>query len=50
MSLNNEPCMARPTFIDLNTVELKNYPFMISLDKCNGCCNAVDELSMEMEI
>ena len=30
--------MVRPTLIDLNPVELKYYPFMISLDKCNGSC------------
>ena len=32
--LNDEPCIVRSTLIDLNPVELKNYPFMISLDKC----------------
>ena len=37
--LNDEPCMIRPTFIDLNHVKLKYYPFMISLDKCTGSCN-----------
>ena len=31
--------MVRPTLIDLNPVELKYYPFMISLDKCTGSCN-----------
>ena len=41
VSLNDEPCMIRPTFIDLNLVELKYYPFMISLDKCNGSCNVL---------
>ena len=25
--------------IDLNPVELKYFPFMVSLDKCNGSCN-----------
>ena len=35
VSLNNETCMARPTLIDLNPVELNYYPFLISLDKCN---------------
>ena len=30
---------------DLNPVELNYYPFLFSLDKCNGSCNAVDELS-----
>ena len=31
--LNDEPCMVRPTLINLNPVELKYYPFMISLNK-----------------
>ena len=44
MSLNNEPCMIRPTLIDLNAIELNYFPFMISLDKCKGSCNAVDDL------
>ena len=39
LPLNDEPCMIRSTFIDLNPVELKYYPFMISLDKCTGSCN-----------
>ena len=34
--LNNEPCLVRPTLIDLNLVELKYYPFIISLDKSSG--------------
>ena len=36
---NDEPCMVRPTLLDFNPVELKYYPFMISLDKCNVSCN-----------
>ena len=32
--LNDKPYMVRPTFIDMNPVELKYYPFMISLNKC----------------
>ena len=27
--------------IDLNPVELKYLPFMVSLDKCNGSCNVL---------
>ena len=27
--------------IDLNLIELKYYPFMISLDTCNGSCNVI---------
>ena len=44
VSLNNEPCMTWPTPIDLNSVELNYYPFVISLNKCNGSCNIVNEL------
>ena len=33
--------MVRLTLIDLNPVELKYYPFMISLDKCNGGFNVL---------
>ena len=39
--LNDEPCMIRPTIIVMNTVELKYYPFMISLDKSTGSCNVL---------
>ena len=35
LSLNDEPCVVRPTLIDLNLVKLKYYAFMVSLDKCN---------------
>ena len=48
VSLNNEPCVTRSFPIDLNHVELKNYPFMISLDKCNGSCNSINLLSMRI--
>ena len=33
--------MVRPTPIDLNSVELKYYPCMISLDKCTESCNVL---------
>ena len=33
--LNDEPCMIRPTLIDLNPAELKYYPLKVRLDhKC----------------
>ena len=44
MSLSNEPCMTRYTLIDLNSIELNYYPFIISLDKCNSSCNAINDL------
>ena len=48
VSLNNEPCMTRPTLIGLNPIELKYYPFMVRLDKCDGSCNVVDDLSTKI--
>ena len=39
---NDEPCIDRPTIIIyLNPVEHRNYPFMISLNKCTGSCNVL---------
>ena len=37
--LNDEPCIVRPTLIELNPVELKYYPFLISLNKFTGSYN-----------
>ena len=46
--LNNEPCMTRTFRINSNPVELKYYPFMISLHKCSGSCNSVNDLSIKI--
>ena len=48
VSLSNEACMVRHTLIELNPIELNYYQFMFSLDKCNGSCNAVDDLSAKI--
>ena len=45
VSLNNEPCLDRPTLFDLNSNEFHYYPFRVSLDRCNESCNTVDDLS-----
>ena len=50
MSLSNDPCMFRPTLIDLNFIELHYYPFMISLDKCKGSYDDVDGSSMKIYV
>ena len=45
LPLNNEQHLLilrlRPTHIALNPVELKYYPFMISLDKFSGSCTVL---------
>ena len=33
--------MVRPTFTDMDAVELKYYPLMIILSKCTGRCNVL---------
>ena len=38
--------MIWPFLNELNPVELNYYPLMISLDKCNGSCNSLDDLPM----
>ena len=35
--------MIRPTLVNLNPVELTYYPFMTSLDKCNGSFDSVND-------
>ena len=35
VSLNNEPCMVRPTLSGLNPVELNCHSFKINVDKCS---------------
>ena len=39
--LNDEICLVRPTVIDLNPVESKYYPIMITLNKCTGSCKVL---------
>ena len=41
MSLNNEPYMTRLTLIDLKPVKFHYFPFMNSLDKCDGSSTKV---------
>ena len=39
--LNDEPCMVRRTIFDMNPVDPKHYPFMISLNKYSRSCNVL---------
>ena len=48
VSVNNEPCIVRPTLIDLNPVAFNYYPIMIRLNKCNESCNAAVDLSAKI--
>ena len=48
VSLNKEPYMVRPIFIDLNPLELNYYQFIISVDICGGRCSSFDDLSLKI--
>ena len=45
ISLNNKPCLARRTFIDLNSDQLLYYPFVVILYRYDGICNTLDDIS-----
>ena len=49
ISLSNQLGMAGPTLIYLNPNEcnqrLSYYPFMVNLDRCNGICNTINDIS-----
>ena len=49
ISLSNQPCMTRPTLIDLNPDEcnqgFRYYQFMIILDRYSRSCNTLDDPS-----
>ena len=43
ISLNNWPSQIRPTLVDINSNETLFDPFTVSIDKCGGSCNAIDD-------
>ena len=47
-SMNNQQCKVRPTLIDFNLDELYYYSFIISLDRCDGNCNTIEDTSGRM--
>ena len=50
--MNNQPCTTRATIIDLNphkyNQRLCYYPFKVSLDRCNGSFNTLDDPSSKI--
>ena len=44
VSLNNRPCQARLTFVNINSNEPLYYPFTVSVDKCGESCNTMANL------
>ena len=48
LSLNNEACIIRSVFTDLNLDDLNYYQFMVSLDKYTESCNVANGLSTKI--
>ena len=43
VSINNQPCMVRPKFVDLSPDELYYFLSIISLDRFYESCHTVDD-------
>ena len=41
--VDNHPCQARPTLVDINSDETLFYQFAVSVNKCGGSCNTIDD-------
>ena len=52
ISLDNKPYIIRPTLIDLNPDECNqrwcHYSFAVSLGRCSGSCNTLDDSSIRI--
>ena len=40
--MKNQQCKVKPTLTELDFDELHYYPFIISLGRCDGSCNTVE--------
>ena len=43
VSLNSHPCQARSTLVTINSDETLFYPFFVSVSKCGGSGNTIDD-------
>ena len=43
ISMNNQKCQIRSEMINVNTNEPIFYPYSITINKCKGSCNAIND-------
>ena len=43
VSMNNQECKIRPEIINVNTNETVFYPYSITINKCKGNCNTIND-------
>ena len=47
VTLNNRPCHAIPTLVNINSDGTLFYPFTVSVNKCGGNSNIIDDPYLE---
>ena len=48
ISMNNQPCKARPEIVNVSTKYPVFYPFSIRTNKCSGNCNNINDPSAKI--
>ena len=43
ISMNNQPCKARPQIVNVNSDNPICYPFIVKTSKCSGNCNNIKD-------
>ena len=43
LSISHQPCQYRPTIVDINSNKTLYYLFSVSVSKCSGSCNTIDD-------
>ena len=43
LSLNNQPCETTLTLVHINPHEVLFYSFTVSINKCGGSCDTIDD-------
>ena len=44
------PCQARRTLVDTNSNETIFYPFAVSVNKCAGSCNSINDPRVQVSV
>ena len=48
VSMNNQECKIRSEIINIKTNELVFYPYSITINKCKGSCNTINNLCAKL--
>ena len=48
VSMNNQECKIMSEIININTIEPMFYPYSITINKCKGSCNTINDPYAEL--